>query len=146
VNRPGREIIEARLARMRESVDRIRKARAECAERLAVPPDAVPTLLRELQVALQACIDAGADVLIARNGDVPETYTQAFDKLGEVGILPVPLCRRLHRVAELRNRLVFRYLDEDEPARLLDDLTVLDEIEAFTGKITEYLDQSAPDP
>jgi uncharacterized protein YutE (UPF0331/DUF86 family) len=143
LKKPDVERIERRLEAMHASLDRVGEIRAAGAERLCGNVAAQAHLRRELQVALQACIDAGAEILLVRDGEVPETFTEAFDRLAEEGVLPQEMSRRLHGAAELRNRLIFQYLDEPDPAALLDELDVLEDLERFSATVREFLGREA---
>lgn len=145
VTRPDPEVTVRRLRRMRDCLERVVEIRDRGADRLRDDSAARAELERLLQVALQACIDAGADLLLACNGELPGSYSEAFDRLGVHGILPGPLCRRLHEVADLRNRLVFRYLEPDDPSALLDRLEVIDTMGAFAKAVERHLEDEGTD-
>jgi uncharacterized protein YutE (UPF0331/DUF86 family) len=64
---------------------------------------------RTLQLAIEACSDIAGHVIADRRLRVPTTYAEAFEILGEVGILGAPTRDAMIRVARFRNILVHEY-------------------------------------
>ncbi|RME61324.1 MAG: DUF86 domain-containing protein, partial [Caldilineae bacterium] len=68
---------------------------------------------RSFQVAIQAALDIGSILLSARSHTVPETYSDIFPALAEMGVLPTELALQLVNMAKFRNVLVHMYLEVD---------------------------------
>ncbi len=128
-----------RLERMAQSLDRARRIRDAGLDAFRQSEDTQRVLERELQIALQAVLDTGAHFL--DNGDVPRSYARLFDRLVDAGVLPPELGERMHEVAELRNQLVFGYLESDAE-RLFARLAVIDAAQAFADHVRTELDRS----
>jgi len=64
---------------------------------------------RTLQLAIEVCSDIAGHVIADRRLRVPTTYAEAFEILGEAGILEAPTRDAMIRVARFRNILVHEY-------------------------------------
>lgn len=89
-------------------------------------------------MAIQAAIDIAVHIVAEETGATPETYGQAFEMLGESGILDGDLAGDLRRAAGLRNVLVHGYLDVD-PEQVWDHLARLDVLERFALAVDRHL-------
>jgi uncharacterized protein YutE (UPF0331/DUF86 family) len=76
---------------------------------------------RTLQLAIEACSDIAGHVIADRRLRVPTTYAEAFEILGEAGILGAPTRDAMIRVARFRNILVHEYTRID-PALVMNVL------------------------
>jgi uncharacterized protein YutE (UPF0331/DUF86 family) len=64
---------------------------------------------RTLQMAIEVCVDVATHVIADRGLRVPATYAEAFDVLGEGGLLDPGLRAEMVRMAGFRNVLVHEY-------------------------------------
>ena len=64
---------------------------------------------RMLQMAIEACIRIGIEVLTASGFRAPENYRDIFRVLGEGGVLTPLLVDSMTRLVELRNLLVYEH-------------------------------------
>jgi len=85
---------------------------------------------RELQLAVQVCIDAGAHLVAQLGLGAPHDYRDVFIRLAQGGVLPRELAERLGEAARLRNLLVhgYRGLAAEQIFAALADL---DDLRAF---------------
>lgn len=96
----------ARLARLERLIEQLEAVRAEgeadylADERLRAMTE------RWLQLAIQVCIDIGAQLVSELSADAPADYAGVFKALADAGALEVELADRLARAAGLRNVLV----------------------------------------
>ncbi len=111
----GSPSVDRRLERMERALRRVERIHDH-------EPDPGETtslaLLRELQVAAQACLDTAATWLRQQqpgDDDVPRSFAEVFDRLVATGLVDADLGARLRGVADLRNRLVFDYVDDLAP-------------------------------
>ncbi len=76
---------------------------------------------RTLQLAIEVCADVAAHVIADRALRAPSTYAEAFEILGEAGLLERDLRDVLVRMARFRNLLVHEYarIDPDLVVRVL---------------------------
>ncbi|MBI5627629.1 MAG: DUF86 domain-containing protein [Candidatus Rokubacteria bacterium] len=68
---------------------------------------------RTLQMAIEVCVDVATHVIADRGLRVPATYAEAFDVLGEGGLLDPGLRAEMVRMAGFRNVLVHEYTRVD---------------------------------
>ncbi len=61
---------------------------------------------RTLQMAIEACVDVASHIIADRGLRVPATYAEAFEILGEAGLLDAALTAQMVRMAGFRNVLV----------------------------------------
>ncbi len=64
---------------------------------------------RTFQIAIEACVDVATHVIADRGLRVPATYAEAFEVLGETGLLDRQSTDALVRMAGFRNVLVHEY-------------------------------------
>lgn len=124
---------------MHRSIERVHEIQAAGRDAYLRSPDTQRILERELQVVLQAGIDAATELLADRPGAEPRSFQEVFDRLAELELVPPDLALELHAAAELRNRLVFGYLDL-EPLELFDGLGVLETVERLSQELRRRLD------
>lgn len=85
---------------------------------------------RTLQMAIEVCLDIATHIIADRRLRVPTTYAEAFEVLGEAGLLQPTQRDALMRMSRFRNLLVHEYarLDPAMVVRILrehlKDLTV----------------------
>lgn len=95
---------------------------------------------RQLQVAIQLCLDVGAHVLSDRGVLDWDEYREVPMRLADENVLSRELAERLARAAGQRNILVHLYLDVD-PVLVHETLTNdLDAFVAFAERIDGLLD------
>jgi uncharacterized protein YutE (UPF0331/DUF86 family) len=96
---------------------------------------------RNFEVAAQACIDIANRIISLENLGKPADYYQAIERLGENGIIPVELARKMAPMAGFRNVLVHQYLeiDQKEVYRYLENL---DQFYEFDSYIRQWLSTS----
>lgn len=61
---------------------------------------------RTLQIAIEACVDVATHIIADRGLRVPATYAEAFEVLGEAGLLDGALQAAMVRMAKFRNVIV----------------------------------------
>ncbi|HET7559797.1 MAG TPA: DUF86 domain-containing protein [Limnochordia bacterium] len=77
---------------------------------------------RQLQLAIEAMLDAANHIVARERLGVPNTYAQVFDLLVQHGFAPSDMRETLAQMARFRNRLVHLY-DEIDPAQVYDIAT-----------------------
>ena len=105
-------IVDAKLAELSRRLKRIEARRPAGLRALREDEDLQDILARNLEVAIQTCMDIALHVCAAQ-GIVPQTGAQAFMALAERGIIERSLAQRLQRAAGFRNVLVHEYTEID---------------------------------
>lgn len=129
-----RERLLARIQRVEELVIVLEGVRQGGKKRLLGDRHTQLETERALQVAIQACIDIGAQLVAERTLPAPDDYRGIFESLEAAGMLDQRLARQLGDAAGLRNILVHGYLDVDLE-RLWSSLTDLDDLRAFCAAV-----------
>lgn len=106
--------IGARLDRLERLVERLEEVRAAGEEAYLADDRLRAMAERWLQLAIQACIDIGAQLVSELSVDPPSDYAGIFRALAAAGHLEIDLAERLVRAAGQRNVLVHMYLDLDD--------------------------------
>lgn len=94
---------------------------------------------RWLQVAVQICIDLGAQVVTEQSARPPSDYAEVFRILGEKGVIPDDLAQRLAGAAKQRNLIVHLYLEIDDRA-VFASLAHLDDLREFAASLERLVD------
>jgi uncharacterized protein YutE (UPF0331/DUF86 family) len=129
------ELVAARVAKIREQLRHLSRLDRVTREQFLASTTEQHAAERELQVAIESCLDIGHHVISRRGLRRPGDYRDVFTVLREAGIIDAELARRLESMAGFRNRLVHGYLDVD-PERVYDMArTELNDIEGFVAAI-----------
>ncbi len=100
---------------------------------------------RNFQIAIEAAIDISEMIISEEGAKMPETYGEAFLRLGEMGVIPRGFSTQLAQMAGFRNILVHQYSELDLN-KLLDFLkTKLEDLEQFSDYVKEYLKSKTGD-
>jgi uncharacterized protein YutE (UPF0331/DUF86 family) len=87
---------------------------------------------RLLQETIEAAVDANLHILRTLGAATPADYYESFIALGDAGVIPAELAKRLAPAAGLRNRLVHEY---DE----IDDQIVLKAVSVARRTLRDYV-------
>lgn len=93
----------------------------------------------QFQVAIQAAIDIGQQILADLNLPPPKDYADIFAQLGETGVLPADFAQRLIPMVRFRNILVHLYLEVDLHRVYHYLQHNLGDLEMFVKHITSYI-------
>jgi uncharacterized protein YutE (UPF0331/DUF86 family) len=91
------------------------------------------------QVSVECCIDVSNHIIASERFRSPKTYADAFEILGEQGIIANESLPTLRQMVQFRNRLVHLYWEVD--AEVIYDILQrnLEDFEIFTKQILKYL-------
>jgi uncharacterized protein YutE (UPF0331/DUF86 family) len=98
---------------------------------------------RFLQLAIESCLNIGNRILslhqFQKPFDPPQTYSDIFVGLKDIGIIEQDLCERLVMMAKFRNRLVHLYW-EIIPEKIYEIVQDnLEDFKMFEKRIVEFL-------
>jgi len=138
-----RELVATRVAKIREQLRHLNRMQVLSREQFLESTTEQHAVERELQIAIEGCLDIGHHVIAREGLRRPTEYRDVFVALREAGIVGPELGRRLEAMASFRNRLVHGYLDI-EPERVYEMARhELPDIEAFVAAIvTRYVSDS----
>lgn len=98
-----------RLAVIRHCVDRLKGRQHLSLKHFLEDPDAQDIVVHNLQIAVQAAVDAGAHIVTDQGWELPGSSVGTFEVLARHGVLPSELAQRLRKATQLRNLLVHVY-------------------------------------
>lgn len=96
-------------------------------------------LERQVQLALECALDVGEMVISSNNWERPEDNKDVFRILGEMGVLPPDLARKMMDAAGLRNILVHQYADLDRERFRRAVMNGLHDVETFGQAVLRSL-------
>jgi len=134
------ERAEARIERLEETIERLEEVRARGDDAYLADPKLQAMTERWLQLAIQACIDLGTQVVSEESVPPPSNYADVFKILGDKAILPADLAHRLGNAARQRNLLVHLYMEIDNRA-VFASLAYLDDLRQFAATVGSRLDR-----
>lgn len=89
-------------------------------------------------MCIQCCIDIAHRIIAVERAAQPADYYEAIVRLGEIGVLPCDVARRLAPMAGLRNVLVQEYVRLDWD-RVYSSLGRIEELEQFADHVRRWL-------
>ena len=106
------EVIEAKLRELSRRLRRVAAKQPASVKQLADDEDLQDIISRNLELAIQSCIDVAAH-LCGAHGVVPTTAGEAFDLLAKKSLIARSLAARMRRAVGFRNVLVHEYAEVD---------------------------------
>lgn len=106
------DVIDAKLRELSRRLRRVEAKRPASVKQLAADEDLQDILTRNLELAIQTCIDIAFHLCGAR-GVVPTTAAEAFAQLGKRDLIERSLAQRLQRAVGFRNVLAHEYTEVD---------------------------------
>ena len=106
------DVIDARLRELSRRLRRVEAKQPASVKQLAADEDLQDILTRNLELAIQTCIDI-AFHLCGAHGVVPTTAAEAFGQLAKRELIERSLAERLQRAVGFRNVLVHEYTEVD---------------------------------
>jgi uncharacterized protein YutE (UPF0331/DUF86 family) len=126
--------IQERLGRLEHLVERLEVVRAAGENAYLADEDVRAMTERWLQLAIQICIDVGAQLVSELPVAPPTDYGGVFRALAAARVLDPSLAERLALAAGQRNLLVHAYLDLDDHLVFV-ALQGLDDFRAFAAEV-----------
>jgi uncharacterized protein YutE (UPF0331/DUF86 family) len=136
--------IERRLDRLCECLQKLEALQSRPLEEFLKDAYLRDIAERNLEVAVQCCIDIANRIISLEEALKPADYYEGFVRLGEIGVLPIKFARRFASIAGLRNVLVHEYLaiDWDEVYAHLQNLG---DLHAFAASIRQWMADQGSD-
>ena len=130
--------IERRLDELNERLARLESLKNK--SRIDFEQDAYlrDIVERNLEVAIQCCLDISHRIIAQENAHKPTDYYEAIQMMGELGVIPVDFARRLAPIAGFRNVLVHEYLNIDWD-HVFNHLKHLDDLNRFAKLVRQWL-------
>jgi len=106
------DVIDAKLRELSRRLRRVEAKQPASVKQLAADEDLQDILTRNLELAIQTCIDVAYHLCGAR-GVVPATAADAFAHLAKLELIERSLAQRLQRAVGFRNVLAHEYTEVD---------------------------------
>lgn len=103
------------------------------------------TVERDLQTAIEACLDIGRHLIAKEGFRYPEDNADVFRILAEEKVIPSELLARLEEMAGFRNVLVHEYADLDDDKVYRNFKDNLGDFDEFASAIVAYLNRPVVD-
>ena len=107
------EVVLEKLRHIRAALQRIADKNPRSREELFGNPDIQDVVLRNMQNALQGCLDIASHIVSDEGWGQPSRSSDFFSILGEHKVLKADLAKRLARLIKFRNILVHEYTNLD---------------------------------
>jgi uncharacterized protein YutE (UPF0331/DUF86 family) len=133
------ERIRHKIGRIREHLTFLRSIRSECQERFEADRIYRGALLHYLYLLADGCIVLAELVIKHRNLRAPQSYAEAFDILGENGILESGFAYRFAAIAGFRNFLAHDYEKVDGAFICVQILAKLDDVDEYLEQVERHL-------
>ena len=131
--------IVKRLSVIADSVSALKKLQKLTYDEFSTDHILYTSAERDFQVAIQAALDIASMILADVDVDLPDTYSDLFVKLSEVGVLPYDYANKLSGMARFHNVLVHLYLEVDL-LRVYEYLQKsLDDLEKYAQYVSIYM-------
>jgi uncharacterized protein YutE (UPF0331/DUF86 family) len=130
-----REVLAARIARIRENLKLLGRISAVGLETFRANQIEQHATERELLVAIEACLDIAHHVVAREELRRPVDHRDLFRILAEAGVVSPDLAARLEQMAAFRNLLVHAYLQVDPAEVFRIATTDLVDIESYIKAI-----------
>lgn len=134
-----RDLLLRKLADLEQYLDQVSEYRDITVERYRGDWKTQRIVERTLQMAIEVCVDVVNHVIADRGLRVPATYAEAFEVLGEAGLLDSAEQDAMIRMTKFRNVIVHDYARVD-PAivvRILRDH--LEDLARFKTTVLDWI-------
>ena len=130
--------IERRLDELSERLERLRPLSLKSRWEFDEDPYLKDIVERNLEVAVQCCLDICHRIIALENAQKPADYYEAILSMGMLGVLPSEFAAQFAPIAGFRNILVHEYLAVDWDLVFL-KLQNLADLERFAAIIRAWL-------
>jgi len=134
----GNKVFNNRINKLEEYLSRLEEIRKVSKEKFLSDWKSQDLALRNLQVAIEACIDIGEYLITINNWNVPETYVETIKVLQKNGVIKKEFAEKMVDLVKFRNIIVHDYLYIDYK-KVYKNLQRLDEFRNFVKVVVEYL-------
>ena len=132
------KIIGRKIQELESYIQQLRKFQKYSYEEIEKDKEKLWAVEHGLQISIQIIIDVGNHIIAKMGENQIENYTDVFDKLAELNILPQEFAENIRLMVGFRNTLVYGYGDIN--IRTLYDVlqSKLYDFERFIGYIQSH--------
>ncbi len=132
------ERIQQKRSRVFEYLGLIDSIKGECEQKFAIDPIYRGAMLHYLYLMADTCIALAEQVIKDRKLRTPQSYHEAFDILGEAGVLVPEFAYSFSNIAGFRNFLAHDYEQVEAKVICHEVLNKLDDVRLFIQQIDKY--------
>jgi len=132
--------IEQRLERLKKCLVKLEPFKEKSKEEFYQDEYLQDIVERNLEVAIQSCIDIANRIISLDELEKPKDYYGSFIRLGEESIIPYDFAREFAPIAGFRNILIHEYLDIDWD-EVYKNLQKLNQFYKFMDYVKQWLSQ-----
>ena len=137
------ERILQKIARIREYLGLIESMKEKCEERFLEDPIYRGALLHYLYLMTDTCISLAEMAIKQKQLRLPQSYQEAFDILGENGILDPAFAYEFAKIAGFRNFLAHDYEKIDAKVVCKNVLSKIAEVRIYLEQIEKTLNMQS---
>lgn len=138
------ERIVQKIGRIREHLRLLLTLRPECRQRFSVDPIFRGAVLHYLYLLADGCIVLAELIIRQKRLRLPQTYAEAFDILGEAGVLPPDFAYAFASIAGFRNFLAHDYEKVDPVMVCAEVMKRLEDVEHYLHLVEKAVCPEAP--
>jgi len=138
------EVVLEKLRHIRAALQRITDKNPGTREELFSNPDTQDVVLRNMQNALQGCLDIASHIVSDEGWGQPSRAADFFSVLGEHKVLETDLAKKLARLIKFRNILVHEYTTLDLEKTWQAVSAGLTQVESFCQAIVHWMEHPEP--
>ncbi|MBC8499202.1 MAG: DUF86 domain-containing protein [Candidatus Atribacteria bacterium] len=132
--------IEQRLERLKKCLIKLEPFKEKNKEEFLRDEYLQDIVERNLEVAIQSCIDIANRIISLDELEKPKDYYGSIIRLGEESILPYDFAQKFAPITGFRNILIHEYLDIDWD-EVYKNLKKIDQFYKFMNYIKKWLSQ-----
>ena len=132
--------IEQRLERLKKCLIKLEPFKEKSKEEFLRDEYLQDIVERNLEVAIQSCIDIANRIISLDELEKPKDYYGSIIRLGEESILPYDFAQKFAPITGFRNILIHEYLDIDWD-EVYKNLKKIDQFYKFMNYIKKWLSQ-----
>ncbi len=132
-------VIETRLRKLNKNVGRLKRHSNITLEDYLNNEDLQAIIERNLQVAIQCCIDIGNYIISRQRLEIPDEEVNIFIILAQNNIISKELAEKIKGMVRFRNILVHDYIDIDHEVVYNTLPNKLTDSEKFAQNIIDYI-------
>ncbi len=133
-------VIRKLLERLEIAVKRLDSKRVITLDKFLENWEVHSAILRELQVAIEVCIDIGNHIIADMGWESPEVYRDVAKVLAKHGVISEEFSKVFEKMIAFRNILVHEYMELDLK-RVYEYLDKLENFRRFVNFIEKFLER-----
>lgn len=132
------ERIQQKISRIIEYLELIDSIKIDCEKKFIADPIYRGALLHYLYLMADTCIALAEQIIRDKNLRFPQSYHEAFDILGEAGILDPEFAYSFSKIAGVRNFLAHDYEQVEAKIICNEVLSKLDEVREYLQQVRRF--------